>query len=385
MEDNNNQNLNNNFDPNQQPDVQQPAFEQPNFNQVVPTDDYNFPQNPIPQQSQPNQFYGDFDQQFPAQQQPLQDGVQFSPAESVFQPTEIPLATAPIQPDLTQSPYGAYPDEQVNLAPQAKFEEKKAGNKLFFIFAGVLIVILIGVLGFLGYSNYQNTTKTTNTNTNTTQQTTTPVAQTPTTPVTVTFNNAITGGVGTPATLARKFNLAEPPIDWVLSRFSSTNRDTSGKCTNDKVCGSQSDPDDDNLTNIDEYNFQTDPLVNDSDKDGLADGDETYIYFSDPVKSDSDNDSYKDGSELSNCFDPISSSVEIMNKDRLSKIASAAGLKKIKEPTISLLKAAGSTTSDLDKGYIDSKCVATPTDATKSPTTPAATTTTAPTTSATSI
>jgi hypothetical protein len=384
MEDNNNnQNLNNNFDPNQQPVAQPVSFEQPNFDQVVPNDDYNFPQAAVQPTTDPNQFYGDFSQQFPDQSQQLQPEAQFAQNQSAYQPTEIPAEVAPLQSTVTQNPYGTYPDELLNASTQPKFEEKKSGNKLFFILAGVIIVIMIGILGFLFYNNYRSTQDAQN-NSNNTQQNTTPTTQTPTTPATVTFNNATTGGVGTPATLSRKFNLAEPPAEWVKSRFTNLNRDENGKCTNDKVCGSQADPDDDNLTNVDEYNFQTDPLVNDSDKDGLADGDETYIYFSDPVKSDSDNDSYKDGSELANCFDPISSSGSTIDKDRLAKISSAVGLKKIKEPTISSLKAVGATTGDLDKGYVEAKCVTTPAPATPAPETTNSTTTNPATTNTTS-
>ncbi|MEM1312166.1 MAG: hypothetical protein AAGF07_01745 [Patescibacteria group bacterium] len=363
MADNFNPNQNNydpnQYDPSQQPIQQPESFEHPNFNQVIPNDDYNFPQAPAPADaSQTAQFYNDFSQQFPDQVEPSQQPIQQFDPNQGFQPNEIPTIPPVAQADINQNPYGTYPDEEVVPAAQNKFEEKKSGSKLFFIIAGIIIVAMLGVLGFLFNSNLQSNQ---NSNDNLVENVE-PEPQTLEEPATITFNNATTGGTGTPATLARKFNLAELPKEWVLSRFTSIDRDGNGNCTNDNICGPQADPDNDNLNNLDEYNFQTDPLVNDSDKDGLADGDETYIYYSSPVKSDSDNDTYKDGTEMANCYDPISSAQGVADKDRLDQILNAVGLKKIKEPTISTLKAVGATAEDLDKGYVEEKCFFTATE-----------------------
>jgi hypothetical protein len=291
---------------------------------------------------------------------------------------QYPEVSAPVQPaaaysDFNQNPYGAYPDEQT-VAPANTFEQKRSGNRVFFIIAGVVVVILLGVLGFLFYNNYQTTqnTPTPATNTDTTKTAETPIQNTN---QTATFNSALTGGPNSPATLARKQNVTTMPAEWVLSKFTSLDRDETGKCLNDKVCGAQADNDSDNLSNLEEYNFGTDPLVADTDKDGLADGDEVYVYFTDPVKADSDNDSYKDGSEMANCYDPISTDSTKADKDRLSKITNSVALKKLKEPTITTLKAAGATTADLDKGYVDTKCSDTPATTTTTPTTPTTSTT----------
>lgn len=52
--------------------------------------------------------------------------------------------------------------------------------------------------------------------------------------------------------------------------------------------GRDGDPDDDGFTNIQEYNFDTDPLRADTDGDGVNDKDESEILLTDPTNSDSD-------------------------------------------------------------------------------------------------
>ena len=61
---------------------------------------------------------------------------------------------------------------------------------------------------------------------------------------------------------------------------------------------STEDPDDDDLTNIEEYNLKTNPIDDDTDSDGLKDGEEVNEYETDPKDEDSDNDRLKDGEEV---------------------------------------------------------------------------------------
>ena len=58
------------------------------------------------------------------------------------------------------------------------------------------------------------------------------------------------------------------------------------------------DNDFDNLTNYEEYLFNTKPYLNDTDGDMLNDSAEVYIYLTNPLDSDSDNDYLSDGEEV---------------------------------------------------------------------------------------
>jgi hypothetical protein len=69
------------------------------------------------------------------------------------------------------------------------------------------------------------------------------------------------------------------PGDW-LERFFGA-----ATCTAKTQCGDLADPDRDGLNNKEEYELGTDPNNPDGDSDGLADGDERYIFNSDPLLS----------------------------------------------------------------------------------------------------
>jgi hypothetical protein len=53
--------------------------------------------------------------------------------------------------------------------------------------------------------------------------------------------------------------------------------------------------------------WQTDPLQEDTDQDGLTDYEEVEIYHTDPLLADSDNDGIEDGEEVANGRDPLDS------------------------------------------------------------------------------
>ena len=65
------------------------------------------------------------------------------------------------------------------------------------------------------------------------------------------------------------------------------------------------DRDGDGLTNLEEYQHDTDPNKADTDGDGLSDGDEVNLHKTNPLTPDTDGDGLLDGLELANSTDPF--------------------------------------------------------------------------------
>jgi len=74
---------------------------------------------------------------------------------------------------------------------------------------------------------------------------------------------------------------------------------------------SDGDFDADGLLNLQEYQLQTKPTNDDSDADGLDDGDEVNTYGSDPLNSDSDGDGINDGTEVAQRTDPTNPEIAV--------------------------------------------------------------------------
>jgi len=79
------------------------------------------------------------------------------------------------------------------------------------------------------------------------------------------------------------------------------------------------DSDNDGLWDAEELNWGTDPLVQDTDGDGLTDSVEIYLYNSDPLSSDTDGDGVSDSIEL--LFPPTSGCPGDLNNDQSVTIA----------------------------------------------------------------
>ncbi|QQR55349.1 hypothetical protein IPG41_02215 [Candidatus Peregrinibacteria bacterium] len=65
------------------------------------------------------------------------------------------------------------------------------------------------------------------------------------------------------------------------------------------------DGDGDGLSNLEEYQNDTQPNNSDTDGDGLSDGDEVNVYFTDALNADTDGDDFEDGEEVNLGTDPL--------------------------------------------------------------------------------
>jgi hypothetical protein len=165
-----------------------------------------------------------------------------------------------------------------------------------------------------------------------------------------------TGDPNTPASLSRLRSATRIPTDWLRDKFTSKDLDQFGNCAIPAICSNLSDPDQDGMTNIDEYNFDTDPLRPDIDSDGIADGDELFVYYTSPKAKDSDRDGFVDAVEISSCYDPISTETSKMKQSRIQTIVQNAQLKPVNPPTTNTLQTSGATLEELRQGLPISKC-----------------------------
>lgn len=75
-------------------------------------------------------------------------------------------------------------------------------------------------------------------------------------------------------------------------------------CADASLCGDNADADHDGLTNLEEFKLTTDPNNNDSDQDGLADGDEANVFGSNPLSLHSTSDAkYSDADYFKGGYD----------------------------------------------------------------------------------
>lgn len=120
------------------------------------------------------------------------------------------------------------------------------------------------------------------------------------------------------------------PGEWLQRYFGAET------CTELVTCGDKSDPDRDGLDNKAEFDTGTDPNNNDSDKDGIADGDEALIFSSDPLLSKTyRNGDYQDADFVKGGYDVQTN--EPYTNERLVTIKTAIKQYGLHQPTLTTL------------------------------------------------
>ncbi len=162
---------------------------------------------------------------------------------AAIKPKPVPVVPAPAVSTTPSTPLNS---KSITLPPQAQ-SGKSSKKKLFVI----LVIVLILILGGAGAGFYFYKTNISKQEVKSEE----PVSEQPANPDVTT------------------------PGDWLSKYFGAET------CTELVTCGDKSDPDRDGLDNKAEYDTGTDPNNNDSDKDGIADGDESLVFRSDPLLS----------------------------------------------------------------------------------------------------
>ena len=118
--------------------------------------------------------------------------------------------------------------------------------------------------------------------------------------------------------------------EWLAKYFGSES------CADPTLCGPLADPDHDGLNNVQEFKLGTDPNNADSDKDGLADGDEVNVFLSNPLNARTAKDpQYSDGDFLKGGYDIATN--QKMSSDQIQKITGLMAKFGLHEPTITTL------------------------------------------------
>jgi hypothetical protein len=125
-------------------------------------------------------------------------------------------------------------------------------------------------------------------------------------------------------------NFATTPSEWLQAYFGTA------ICKEENTCGDVADPDRDGLTNKSENQYSTDPNNNDSDSDGLADGDEITIFSSSPLKLRTAEDpDYTDAQYAQGGYDTATK--KLYTDTRMAEIKSLLREHGLHAPTIATL------------------------------------------------
>jgi len=259
------------------------------------------------------------------------------------------------------------------------FGQKQSGSKFFLIIAGfVIVALLVGtvVLYMANQDRRQpetvqnqtpqpssqvvdlNSSSFTSTSSSETSLTSSISSQPQSSASTQSSSSNLTvgGSIDTPAAKAKINNATKVPADWLKRFFFNKGIDENGVCNNGSICGEAADPDADGLTNIDEYNYGADPQNEDTDSDGISDGDEINVYYTNPNTKDSNGDKINDLDALFSCTDQIQTTKGKMTQARLDIIKSNNQLKPLHKRTITSFQQRGASAQDIQLGYIKLAC-----------------------------
>ena len=118
--------------------------------------------------------------------------------------------------------------------------------------------------------------------------------------------------------------------EWEIIHGLSTDPQTGGQGDD----GASGDPDEDFLSNLEEFNNGTSPVLRDTDGDGLWDGSEVNTHNTDPTVADSDGDGSPDGEEVLFATDPNDASNFPSTGQTASGIQSAGNIASFLDGTL---------------------------------------------------
>lgn len=199
-------------------------------------------------------------------------------------------------------------EEEINIETDLPAWQKSLKENSTLIIVCILLVIVLSLGGYLAYYFY--------------------FVKSENKPEEVAKVREVTP---TPEPIQRNAIVTKTSADWLQKYFQKM------ECAEESLCGDQADPDRDGLQNLEEFTLGTDPNNPDSDKDGLADGNEVKVFETSPLQaSTTGNTKYDDAADAKNGYDSKTPGKKYTDA-RLSEIKSRMKQYGLHQPTIQTL------------------------------------------------